>query len=64
VKIVGDATTQTKISVNALGADTLHIQGDLFSQLNKSGTITPDIAQAIPCNMAVDQLRNRDPDAA
>ena len=64
VKIVGDTTSQTKISVNALGTDPFHFRGDLLSQLNKSGTITPDITQAVAGDMAVNQLRNSDPDAA
>jgi len=64
VKIIGNTTTQTKISVNALGTDPFHFRGDLLSQLNKSGTITPDITQAVARDMAVNQLRNRNPDAA
>ena len=64
VKIVGNTTTQTKISVNALGTDPFQICGNLRSQLNKTGTITPDITQAVARDMAVNQLRNSDPDAA
>ena len=64
VKIIGNTTTQTKISVNAQGADPFQFRGDLLSQLNKTGTITPDITQAVARDMAVNQLRNSDPDAA
>jgi len=47
VKIAGHTTTQTKISVNALGTDPFQFRGDLLPQLNKSGTVTPNITQAI-----------------
>ena len=64
VKIVGHTYTQTKIPVNALGADPFQLRGDLLSQLNKPYTVAPNIVQAICLYMAVDQLRDRDPDAA
>jgi len=58
VKIVGNTTTQTKISVNAQGTDPFHFRGDLLSQLNKPWTVAPNITQAVVCDMAVNQLRD------